>query len=104
MLFFFFGIYVFIISLCIFSRRLLEADSEAAVEVGDKGVDIVEGEALTHHPAMDIKFLFLKLPLEWERQEKMRFLLAKAVKYIPANRKFFLHFVIFFIVEGRFYL
>lgn len=77
-----------------FSRRLLEVDSEVAVvEVGDKGVDTVEGEALTHPPAVDIKFLFLKIPHEGESPEKMRFLLAKAVKHIPVNREF-LHFVL----------
>ena len=75
--------------LCVkISRRLQEADTEVAVEVGDKGVETLEGEALTHHPAMDSKFLFLKLPLEGKSPEKMRFLLAKAVKHIPANRKF----------------
>lgn len=80
--------FFFMVAFCKFSRRLLEADSEAAVEVEDKGVGTVEGEALTQHPAMDIKFLFLKLPLEGKSPEKMRFLLAKAVKHIPANRKF----------------
>ena len=74
------------VAFCKFSRRLLEADSEAAVEVEDKGVRTVEGEALTQHPAMDIKFLFLKLPHERESPEKMRLPLAKAIKHIPCRK------------------
>ena len=72
--------------LCKFCRRLQEADTEVAVEVGDKGVDTLEGEALTHHPAMDSKFLFLKLPHERESPGKMRLPLAEAIKLIPCRK------------------
>ncbi|KAJ4879356.1 Uncharacterized protein Rs2_36410 [Raphanus sativus] len=67
-------------------RRLREADSEAVVEVGDKGVDTVEGERSSNAASRNgHQIFFLKLPLEGESPKKMRFLLAKAVKHIAAN-------------------
>lgn len=68
------------------SRRVQEAETEVAVEVGDKGADTLEGEALMHHPAMDSKFLFLKLPHVRESLEKMRLPLEKAIKHIPRRK------------------
>lgn len=77
------------VALCKFSRRLREADSEAVVEVGDKCVDTVEGERSSNAASRNgHQIFFLKLPLEGESPKKMRFLLAKAVKHIAANRKF----------------
>ncbi|KAJ4905375.1 Uncharacterized protein Rs2_19326 [Raphanus sativus] len=82
--------------------RLREADSEAVVEVGDKGVDTVEGERSSNAASRNgHQIFFLKLPLEGESPKKMRFLLAKAVKHIAANPVFLAPFVSIKVSSGR---